>query len=593
MASEEPETIGVVFRGIGVSPGVAAGPVALLRNPDTPQISEQAISEAAVAGEIARFEEALIETRRQIRQIQEALSGQTRAQDASILDAHLMVLDDRTFLEEVIGGVRDKLQNIELAVREGTARYASVLEAVEDDYLRERVADVRDVGRRLLRNLTGTPADTVSELAAGHLIVAHDLAPSETASLPKDRILGFATDIGSPTSHTAVMARALELPAVVGLHDISRRVKTGDKVLIDGNKGVFILNPTDEQLKTYGKQEETRRTIEAGLDELQQKPAETKDGHAIMLSANAEGPEDIDAVLHHGACGIGLLRSEFMHLARSRFLSEEEQGIIYDRIAARLAPSPVIIRTLDLGGDKFFADVRDSLESNPFLGLRSIRLSLQHPDFFKQQLRAILRASVHGNVKIMYPMISSKGEILQANRLLEEAKRELEASGTPFNRSIEVGIMIEVPAAALSADSLARHVDFFSIGTNDLIQYTIAVDRGNERVAYLYEPTHPSVLRMIQMTVKAAHDHGIWVGLCGEMAADPLMTGLLLGLGIDELSVTPRAVPLVKDAVRSLVFHQAVRLAEDALQCETADEVLKKCRRLTRETAPEIMALIE
>lgn len=593
MSSDAPETTGVVFRGIGVSPGVAAGPVALLQNSDTPQISERTINEAAIAGEIARFEEALIETRRQIRQIQEALSVQTRAQDATILDAHLMVLDDRTFLEEVIGGVRDKLRNIELAVREGTARYAGVLEAVEDDYLRERVADVRDVGRRLLRNLTGTPADTISGLAAGHLIVAHDLAPSETASLPKDRILGFATDIGSPTSHTAVMARALELPAVVGLHDISRRVKTGDQVLIDGNKGVFILNPTEEQLKTYGKQEETRRTIQAGLDELQHKPAETKDGHAIILAANAEGPEDIDAILHHGACGIGLLRSEFMHLTRSRFLSEEEQGGIYDRIAARLAPSPVIIRTLDLGGDKFFAEVRGSLEPNPFLGLRSIRLSLQHPDYFKQQLRAILRASVHGNVKIMYPMISSKGEILQANLLLEEAKRELDAAGTPFNRNIEVGIMIEVPAAALSADSLAKHVDFFSIGTNDLIQYTIAVDRGNERVAYLYEPTHPSVLRMIQMTVAAARANGIWVGLCGEMAADPLMTGLLLGLGIDELSVTPRAVPLVKDAVRSLDFQQAVRLAEEALQCETSDEVLAKCRRLTRETAPEIMALIE
>lgn len=593
MSSEKPNVMGAVFRGIGVSPGVAAGPVALLRNPDTPQISERMISEEAVAGEIARFEEALIETRQQIRQIQEALSGQTRVQDASILDAHLMVLDDRTFLEEVIGGVRDKLQNIELAVREGTARYASVLEAVEDDYLRERVADVRDVGRRLLRNLTGVPADTAAELAAGHLIVAHDLAPSETASLPRDRILGFATDIGSPTSHTAVMARALELPAVVGLRDISQRVKTGDQVLIDGNKGVFILNPTDEQLRTYGKQEEARRTIEAGLDSLLHEPAETKDGHAIVLSANAEGPEDLDAVLNHGAFGIGLLRSEFMHLARSRVLSEEEQGEIYDRIAARLAPAPVIIRTLDLGGDKFFAGVRGSQEPNPFLGLRSIRLSLRHPDYFKQQLRAILRASAHGNVKIMYPMISSVGEVLQANRMLEEAKRELEAAGTPFDREIEVGIMIEVPAAALSAATLAKHVDFFSIGTNDLIQYTIAVDRGNERVAYLYEPTHPSVLRLIQTTVQAAHANGIWVGLCGEMAADPLMTALLLGLGIDELSVTPRAVPLVKDAIRSLDFRQAEGLAADALQCETADEVLGKCRQLTRKTAPEIMALIE
>lgn len=582
----------VTFRGIGVSPGVAAGPAVLLSQ-DTLQISERAIDATSVADEIIRFEEALIETRRQIQQIQEALSGQTRAQDVSILDAHLMVLDDRTFLEEIIGWVREKLKNIEFAVQEGTAKYASVLEAVDDDYLRERVSDIRDVGRRILRNLTGRSSDSAFSQAEGRIIIAHDLAPSETASLPKDKILGFATDLGSPTSHTAVMARALELPAVVGLHDISGRVKAGDQVLIDGNKGVFILNPDDEQLKAYGKLAEARRTIEAGLNNLQYESAVTKDGRSIVLSANAEGPEDIDAVLHHGARGIGLLRSEFLHLTRNRVLTEEEQNEVYDRIAARLAPDPVIIRTLDLGGDKYFAEVRTVKEINPFLGLRSIRLSLRHPDYFKQQLRAILRASAHGNVRIMYPMISSVGEVQQANVYLEESKRDLEKEGTPFDRNIEVGIMIEVPAAALSANALAKHVDFFSIGTNDLIQYTIAVDRGNERVAYLYEPTHPSVLKLIHMTVEAAHANKIWVGLCGEMAADPLMTALLLGLELDELSVTPRAVPLVKDAVRSLDFRQASALAQDALRCETASEVLEKCRRLTQETAPEIMALIE
>ncbi len=580
------------FHGIGVSPGVAAGPVLLLC-PDVLQVSERSILASDVPGEIVRFEDALIETRGQIQQIQDALSGQTRAQDASILDAHLMVLDDRTFVEEVIGWVRIKLKNIEFAVQEGTNKYASVLEAVEDDYLRERVADVRDVGRRILRNLTGRAADSTFSMAAGHLIVAHDLAPSETASLPKDKILGFATDLGSPTSHTAVMARALELPAVVGLHDVSRHIHPGDHVLIDGNKGVFILNPDEEQLKTYGKLAEVRRSIEAGLENLQNEPAITKDGRAIVLAANAEGPEDVDAILQYGARGIGLLRSEFLHLTRNRLLSEDEQGEVYTRIAARLAPDPVIIRTLDLGGDKFFGDVRGAKELNPFLGLRSIRLSLRHPDYFKQQLRAILRASVHGNVRIMYPMISSVGEVLQANQHLRDAMSDLAAAGIAFDRDIQVGAMIEVPAAALAAHIIARHVDFLSIGTNDLIQYTIAVDRGNERVAYLYEPTHPSVLALIEMTVKAAHAQGIWVGLCGQMAADPLMTALLLGLGIDELSVSPRAVPLVKDALRSLHFGQATELAREALACETAAEVLEKCRRLTRETAPEIMALID
>jgi len=364
-------------------------------------------------------------------------------------------------------------------------------------------------------------------------------------------------------------------------------------VLIDGNKGVFILNPTKEQLKTYGKMAEMRRSIEATFSSLQHEPAITRDGRTIILSANAEGPEDVDAVLHHGARGIGLLRSEFLHLTRGRLLSEDEQFEIYERIAARMAPEPVIIRTLDIGGDKYFNDARASREVNPFLGLRSIRLSLKHPDYFRQQIRAILRASVHGNVSLMYPMISSAVEVQQANIHLEEVKRELEAAGTAFDRNIEVGVMIEVPAAALAADIIARHVDFFSIGTNDLIQYTIAVDRGNEQVAYLYAPTHPSVLKLIRMTVEAAHANGIWAGLCGEMAADPLMTPLLLGLQLDELSVTPRAVPLVKDAVRSLDFRQASDLVAEALACEDAGEVLEKCRRLIKATAPEILALLE
>ncbi len=584
---------GIVFRGIGVSPGVAAGPAALLFT-DTLTVQEDTITVGGISAEIIRLEEALIETRQQIRKIQERLSAQTRAQDASILDAHLMVLDDRTFIEEVIGWIREKLKNAEFAVQEGTAKYAGVLEAVEDDYLRERVADVRDVGRRILRNLSGgQPADAHLSFAVPHLIVAHDLAPSETASLPRERILGFATDLGSPTSHTAVMARALELPAVVGLHDISGLVKTGDQVLIDGNKGVFILNPDQEQLKTYGKLAEMRRSIESGFSRLQREPAVTKDGRSITLSANAEGPEDVEALLHHGACGIGLLRSEFLHLTRHRLLSEDEQFDVYDRIAKRLAPDPVIIRTLDLGGDKFFADARATKEVNPFLGLRSIRLSLKHPESFRQQIRAILRASVHGNVRIMFPMVSSVGEVLQANAHLAEAKGELAAAGIAFDRDIEAGVMIEVPAAALAAEAISRHVDFFSIGTNDLIQYTLAVDRGNEQVAYLYEPTHPSVLKLIRMTVEAAHANGIWVGLCGEMAADPLMTPLLLGLGLDELSVTPRAVPLVKDAVRNLDFGQAKDLVIEALACVDAGEVLEKCRRLIRETAPELLALLE
>lgn len=584
------ESTEIVLRGIGVSPGVAIGPAFLLAQEST-YVVERDIPPERVLAEIARFEEAIIETRKQIRKIQAALSEETRTH-ASILDAHLMVLDDRTFIEEVIGTVREQRKNIEWVVEQASEKYAAVLNAVEDDYLRERVTDVRDVGRRIVRNLLGTASGDRAELPNHHIIVASDLAPSETASLPKDKIVGFATNLGSPTSHTAVMARALEIPAVVGLHDITDRVVPGDTVLIDGNKGVLIINPSEEQLNKYGKVQETRRSIEAALTGLQHEPAETKDGHRITLSANAEEPEDVDAVLQYGGQGIGLLRSEFLHLSRNRVLTEAEQTAIYTDIAEKLAPDPLIVRTLDLGGDKFFPEAREAKETNPFLGCRSIRLSLKHPEYFKQQLRAILRASRIGNVRIMYPMISSVGEVQQANRYLTEAKEDVLAEGIDIDEDIDVGVMIEIPAAALAAETLADQVDFFSIGSNDLIQYTIAVDRGNERVAYLYEPTHPAVLRLIRMTIEAAHAKGIWVGLCGEMAADPLMTGLLLGMGVDELSVTPRAVPLVKDAVRSLNFAQATNLAETALSCKSAVDVLAQCRQLTQKVAPEILELV-
>ena len=581
----------VIIQGIGVSPGVAVGPVFILAE-EVMHVTERDIKKDEILPEIARFEESLIETRKQIRQIQEALKVQTQSQNASILDAHLMVLDDRSFIEEVVLNVKNKLKNIEWVVQKASDKYASVLDAVEDDYLRERVADVRDVARRIIRNLLGTVVLSHDNLPGNHIIVANDLAPSETAAISKGTIVGIATNLGSPTSHTAVMARALELPAVVGLHDITEQVSYGDNLLVDGYKGVLIINPSKVRLKEYGKLAEERRSIEDGLSSIQHEPAQTKDGHRITLSANAESPDDIEAVLSHGAYGIGLLRSEFLYLTSDHIMTEAEQTKIYSDIAEKLAPAPVIIRTLDLGGDKFIPGHRVRNEDNPFLGCRSIRVSLKHPKFFKQQLRAILRASQFGNVRIMYPMISNVSEVLDANRLLAEAKTEVLAEGGKFDSDINVGVMIEIPAAALTADIIADHVDFFSIGTNDLIQYTIAVDRGNEMVAYLYEPTHPAVLKLIKMTIDAAHAKGIWVGLCGQMAADPLMTGLLLGMGVDELSVNPRSVPLVKDTIRRFDFSQATDLATTALTCKSATEVMDLCRELTGKVAPEILELI-
>lgn len=580
----------MTLNGIGVSPGVVFGPasVVALREPAIP---EREIPDSGIEHEIVRLEDALIETRRQIRGIKRSLESHTAVSDASILDAHLMVLDDRMFIEEIVGEIRKEHRNVEAAVNDVASRYANVLASMKDDYLRERVSDIRDVARRVIRNLCGDEGSVVTQVPHEHIVVAPDLAPSETAALRKDIVVGFATDYGSSTSHTAVMARALGIPAVVGLRDVTKRVTTGDTVLVDGYKGLLIVNPCKELLKEYGQVTEVRRSLRQGLTRLKDQPAETKDGTRIVLSANTEGLEEMDTVLEYGAEGVGLFRSEYLHLAKNELVSEEEQTEVYCKIASSLAPAPVIIRTLDLGGDKFFTDEGFGREANPFLGCRSIRFSLLHPELFKSQLRAILRASASGNVKIMYPMISNADEVVQANVLLDSAKEELRKEGVPFDEKIEVGVMIEIPSAALTADIIAQHVQFFSLGTNDLIQYTLAVDRVNEKVAYLYQPTHPAVLKLIKQTIDAGHRNGIWVGLCGEMAGDPILTPLLLGMGVDELSVAPLSVPLVKDAVRSVEITRCRALVEEALQCDAADKVLELCRKLTAEIAPELLEL--
>ena len=581
----------IVLRGIGVSPGVVTGPVFLM-TPDVYRVVERIIAAKGVNSEIGRLEEALIETRRQITGIKDNVSSLAEIGDTSFIDAHLLVLDDRSFIEEIVTTIRDGRRNAEFAVKRVADHHAKVLGAVNDEYLRERVADIRDIARRLVRNLSGHADSGLSRIKKKSVVVAADLAPSETAALRKDKVTAFATNLGSPTSHTALLARALEIPAVVGLHNITEQVQPGDEVLIDGNKGVFIVHPSEKSLSRYGKVARARKKIQKGLTSLQHEPAKTQDGHAIVLSANIEGTEEIDAVKQYGAEGVGLFRSEYLCIAEERILSEEEQYEVYAKAAKSLYPAPVIIRTLDIGGDKNVYGEKRQEEANPFLGCRSIRLSLLHPEQFKNQLRAILRANTRGNVKIMFPMISNVNEIVQAKELLEQAKEELVASKTEFGADIEVGVMIEIPAAAVAADAIAENVDFFSLGTNDLIQYTLAVDRVNENVAYLYEPTHPAVLELIKRTVDAGHRKGIWVGLCGEMAADPMMTPLLLGLGIDELSVPPSAVPLVKDAIRSVQFSEAEKLSEVALSCTFASDVLGHCRKLTKKIAPELLELI-
>lgn len=582
----------VILKGVGVSPGVAVGPAYRVLTEDDRYV-ERDITEQEIPREIARFEEALIATRLQIHEIQMKVSEAIGQESASIFDAHLLVVDDRSFVEEVIRGLQDRRKNVETIMHMVTSRYADALSKVNDDYLRERVADVKDVARRVLRNLSGQNVSTLSSLQEPCIIVASDLAPSDTATMQRDNVIGMATDLGSRTSHTAIMARAMELPAVVGLHDASIQVAPGDTLLIDGNKGLLIINPTQERLERYGHIAEAQQTIRSELATLKDATAETLDGYRVTLAANIELPGDVDSVIEHGGMGVGLFRSEFLYLSTEHLPGEEEQTAAYEAVASRLAPDPVIIRTLDLGGDKFLSHLGTPQELNPFMGWRAIRFCLAQPEIFKTQLRAILRASRYDNVRIMYPMISNVDEVIKANKILEETKSDLRKEGIHFNEDIEVGIMVEVPSAALTADLMAPHVSFFSLGTNDLVQYTLAVDRVNERIAYLYDPTHPAIIKLIKNTIDIGHEHGIWVGICGEMAGNALMAPLLVGLGADEFSVSPTMLPIVKRVIRSIRYAQAEEVARTALEAVSGEEVMRACKSLVKKTAPELLELIE
>lgn len=581
------------LKGIGAAPGIAAGPVLRLKSDDLP-LPEYAIPAEDVPREMIRLEEALLETRRQLNEIQRRVGEAMGSESAGIFEAHLHVVDDPGFVDEVYRDVREKRRNVETVLLAVSERYAQTLLQMDDDYLRERAADIRDVTRRILRNLTGGGGDLLAGLETPRVLVARDIAPSEIAACDRRKVLGLVTELGSPTSHAAIMARAMDLPAIVGLQGAAGLVADGDRVIVDGVRGVLVVRPTPAREEDYGRIARSRAIIQKRLATLKDEEAVTRDGHAVALSANIEMPADVEAAWARGARGIGLFRSEYLFLAGPGEPSEERQYKAYAEVAKRIAPETAIIRTLDLGGDKLAAGGRAAEEANPFLGWRAIRLCLDRPALFKTQLRAILRASAHNpRLRIMYPMISSAAEVDRANRLLEECKAELAAAGLAFNPGIEAGVMIEIPSAALTADLIAPKVKFFSIGTNDLVQYTLAVDRVNERVAHLYEPTHPAVLQLIRLTVEAGRRHGIWTGVCGETAGNPVLAPLLLGLGVEELSASPGAIPLVKEVIRRIRYSEAQDLAEAARSMATGAEVLGQCRDLVRRVAPEILELAE
>ena len=577
-----------LYQGIAVSPGVARGKIFVYK------IAEEAVPEYDVAPEqipqeIARFEQALIATRAQLHELQQRIAtGIGSDAPSSILDVHVSITGDPVLIGEVTRRLEEEKKNVESVFNRVAQKYVKTLAAMPDEYLRERAADVRDVTHRIMRNLLGSTQRGLDNLPPGTIVAAYDLSPSDTSSLDRKNVVGFVTDVGSHTSHTTIVARSMNLPAVVGLRDASQHLHDGQMAILDGYAGTLIIEPSQQTLFSYGQIELRHHTVEERLAKLRDLPAVTLDGHRVMVSGNIELPEDVPALQVVGAEGVGLFRTEFLYLKSKEFPSEEVQYEKYVDVARRVKPHSVIIRTLDLGGDKFHSEETTPSEINPFLGFRAIRFCLANPEIFMTQLRAILRASAEGNVKIMYPMISGVGEVLQANEILREVMDGLRKQGIAFDEKVEVGAMIEIPSAALTAEMIAQEVKFFSIGSNDLIQYTLAVDRVNEKVANLYEPTHPAILRLIRGCVEAAHNNGIWVGLCGEMAGDPLYAPLLVGMGVDELSVAAASLPRVKEVIRRVKLSEAQELAAATLHANRSSDILAMLNALLQRIDPDL-----
>lgn len=585
-ATNKPE---IILEGIAASPGVAHGwPFVYVKQElDIPRYN---VGEEAHSSEVARFEQALLETRRQINEIRSEVSAKIGEDEARIFDAHLLVLEDAALIDETIRMQRDKHFNIEICFYEVSNRYIEAFRMMDDEYIKERLADIQDVARRVLNVLMGQAPANISHLSENRIIIAEDLPPSITATIDTSRVLGFITDTGSRTSHAVIMARSLQVPAVVGLHDLSVKASQDDYVLIDGYEGRVIINPTQNTLFAYGEYQKDRQHMQQVFESSLDLPSKTVDGHHVKLMANIGGVNDIDTCHNMRAEGVGLFRTEALFLGRNQFPSEEEQFDAYKQVVERINPEPVIIRTLDIGGDKQLSYHQYThKEENPFMGLRAVRFCLENKKIFKDQLRAILRASAFGKTKIMYPMIGGLDELQQANTLLEEARQELRERNQAFDEAMEVGIMIEIPAAVLIADQLAQECSFFSIGTNDLIQYMLAVDRINDRIAHLYQPSHPSVLRALKLVSDAARKQGIEIGVCGEMASDPVFLVLLVGLGIHDLSLTPVAIPEIKYLLTRIHQEEAESLLDELLGMNDPKKILQHLKDYHTRQMTEVM----
>ena len=561
-----------LIHGNPASPGIVTGRAYLVerskvRAPQKPITADQ------VDAEVGRFHKAVEESRRQLMEIKEKILDLDVRRHSFILDVHLMILDDQMVIEDTVETIRKKKVNAEWALDLTLEKFDTAFKAVEDEYLRERRSDLHYVTARIFRNLLGRRHDDITKIKTKVVIVAHDLSPADTLQMNLKHVAGFVTDIGGKVSHTAILARSLGIPAVVGLEVATSLISGGDLLVMDGETGDVVINPTEEVSHSFIERRRKVRFMEREALKVASLPAETVDGVSIRLQANIEMVEEVPSAKIYGAEGIGLYRTEILYLNRKDLPSEEEHFQTYRRLAESVYPATATIRTLDIGGDKFLSNYSVANELNPAMGLRAIRFCLKEEDLFKTQLRGILRASAHGRLRILFPMISGIDEVRQAKRILEEVKRGLTKARVPFDRDIPIGAMIEIPSASVTADLLAREMDFFSIGTNDLIQYTLAIDRVNEHVSYLYEPLHPAVLRIIRGVVQAAHGAGIPVAICGEMASEPAYALTLLGMGLDEFSMTPASIPKVKKILRMSRFDETRSLVEELFQFSTAPEI--------------------
>ena len=560
------------MKGIPASGGIAIGK-AFVYSKEPVRVPSDAIAPEDVLAQQAALDAAIEKTREQLQTIKDRAGDALPEEEAAVFEAHLMFLDDPEFTGAAREKIGESLVGAAYAVKFVTDGFVAEFQAIEDEYFKERAADIADVGGRIVRNLLGAAEADLSRIETGSVVVAHDLAPSDTAQLDRTKVAGFVTEIGGKTSHTAIMARSMEIPAVLGLPGVTRMVRTGDAVVVDGNDGTVIAAPDEAVVEEYARRKEAYEAERAELRLLTGARSVTADGRAVRLFANIGSPGDAKRALGYGAEGIGLYRTEFLFMDADAMPDEDRQFTAYRQVLEEMRGGPVVIRTLDIGGDKALPYLEMPEEMNPFLGVRALRLCFREPALFRTQLRAILRAGAYGDARIMFPMVSGVEEVRQAKAVLEECKRALAREGAHFDPDIRVGVMVEIPSAALTAGAIAKEVDFFSIGTNDLCQYTLAVDRMNAGVGYLYDPFHPAVLRLIKMVIDASHEAGIHTGMCGEMAGDEKAAPLLLGLGLDDFSMGAASLLRVKRAVRSTTMSEAQELAKKALALESAQAV--------------------